>query len=160
MYDLLSFPIANAANIRNAKLDSLRPVYMTELGYKEFCKRLANISRNLFEMVAPSHANHFTPLTFTVKDTRTKSNMLGKEGKKRSQNKKTHTYVVLVDNSSPFDYLKSEYQFSSNYDARMFINKLLRFLPSTRMEYYSIRLHKGSHVREQLPLVTTKAVYK
>lgn len=161
MYDRVPFPAVTTFNIRKAELKELPPIFITDEGYKHFIKCLTNISDDLFKKVAPLHANYFMPYNFEYKGGGTRDNMLGLTGNAVKRTKREVTFFVLVDNSPPLDYLKSEYAFETNYEARTFINKLLRYVPPSKMEYYSVRQHnRGGVVRDKLPLIVTKAVYK
>lgn len=156
----LSFPRVNAKSIRGSEAPV---VYLTELGEKHFTKYLQVMSVELFEMIAPIYTGQVNPSTFAFGDTPLYKNIMGTSGKvTRSKPKPPLQIHLLVDNSEPYDYLKSEYIFDSIYEARLFINKLVVYVPPTRLELWRVRVDAktGQTRKDPEPVLITKAPYK
>lgn len=157
----LSFPRVNAKAIKEAEVPI---VYATDLGVQVFIKHLGAISIDLFELIAPIHKNgKVRPHSFAITNTKTYLNLIGDVGEKRiftgTSIKKIH---LLVDNTHPFDYLKAEYIYDSMYEARLFINKLVTYLPPSRLELWRVRTdsRNGQIRKDPEPVLISKAPYK
>lgn len=156
----LSFPRLTASGMR--KVDT-PVVYATDIGVKVFIKYFESISTELFEMIAPIFKTQFTPATFVLSKPSLYTNLLGQTGKSKRKTKKAPLKIhVLVDNTEPFEYLQSEYIYDSIYEARLFINKLVQYVPPSRLELWRVRqdLRTGQTRRDQEPVLITKAPYK
>lgn len=160
MMHTLSFPRVTATNIK--KID-IPVVYTTPLGDAMFIKYLLSISPELFEMVAPVFKGQFTPKTFIESNPRTYQNLKGVVGESTRTTPKLPLKIhLLVDNTAPFEYLKAEYIYDSIYEARLFINKLVQYVPTSRLELWRVRtnLKTGVVKRDPEPVLITKAPYK
>lgn len=160
MHHGLSFPRVTTHNIKNAEIPA---VYTTELGDQIFIKYLEAMSTELFEMVAPVFKGMFTPSSFVYENPRTMQNLKGEVGTTtRTKPKPKITVHLLVDNSKPFEYLQSEYIYDTMYEARTFINKLVAYVPPSRMELYRVRVDKrtGRTRRDEEPILISKKPYK
>lgn len=156
----LSFPRLTGASMRKVDIPI---VYATELGEKIFIKYFEVMSPELFEMIAPVFKTQFTPALFTLSKPPVYLNLIGVAGKEKRKTKKTPLKIhVLVDNTAPFDYLKSEYIYDSIYEARLFINKLVQYVPPSRLELWRVREDRrtGQIRRDPEPVLITKAPYK
>lgn len=161
MREHISFPSASSANISKFSTKDMPHIFLTQEGYDVFVTQLADISENLFLVIAPIYATHFTPLEFPFKDTQTRRNCLGQEGRTSFVKKKETKYYVTVDNSGDFNYLKEEYEFQTIYTARKFILDITRFVPTTRLRLFCKRLHaRGYTVTEEMPLITKRKIYR
>lgn len=156
----LSFPRVNAKTIRGVDIPV---VYLTELGESIFVKHLQVMSTELFEMIAPVYTGQINPATFLLSDSNLLKNIRGTVGKTQRKTKKPPLSIhLLVDNTAPFEYLKSEYIYDSIYEARLFINKLVTYIPPSRMELWRVRTdgRTGQVRRDPEPVLITKAPYK
>ena len=156
----LSFPRVNAKTIKGAENPI---VYLTDLGEKVFVKYMQSISVELFEMICPVYKTQINPSTFVLADTKLYQNILGLTGNVVKKKRKIPlTMHLLVDNSEPFEYLQPEYIFDSIYEARLFINKLVRYVPPSRLELWRVRVdgRNGQIRRDQEPVIISKAPYK
>lgn len=131
MSQSLSFPRVTSVTIRKAEIPI---VYTTDLGDAIFTKYLTNMSNELFEMIAPVFKGQFTAGTFAIANPRTYQNLKGLVGATTRKTPKIPVKIhLLIDNDAPFEYLKAEYIYDSIYEARLFINKLLQYVPPSRM---------------------------
>jgi hypothetical protein len=156
----LHFPRVNAKTIRGAEIPI---VYLTELGEGIFIKYLEAMSVELFEMIAPVYKGQINPATFALKDSKLLRNIKGLDGKKKKAKRKVPLSIhLLVDNSAPFEYLKPEYIWDGIYEARLFINKLVRYVPPSRLELWRVRVdgRSGQVRRDPEPVLITKRPYK
>lgn len=157
----LSFPRVHAKNIRGIDVPV---VYTTELGERIFLKYLGTMSPELFEMIAPVYKSvGITPMNFELSNSQTYLNLLGEAGKKTKKKRKIPLRIhLLVDNSEPFEYLKTEYIFDTIYEARLFINKLVTYVPPTRLELWRVRedSRTGRIRKDPEPVLISKAPYK
>lgn len=156
----LSFPRVNAKSIRGAEAPI---VYLTKLGENIFIKHMENMSVELFEMIAPIYTKQINPKTFAIGETSLYKNIKGVEGKQRKKKRKIPlTIHLLVDNSPPFDYLKTEYIYDTIYEARQFVNRLVAYVPPSRLELWRVRVdaRNGHTRRDSVPLLTTRGPYK
>ena len=136
----LSFPRANAKNISD--IDEIPDVYVTETGEKIFINHIKTMSVELFEMIAPIFKGHVSPETFILSEPRMYKNIKGEVGTTTRKNPKhPSTYHVLVDNDPPLEYLQGEYIYNSIYEARIFINKLVRYIPPSKLELWRRTTH-------------------
>jgi hypothetical protein len=156
----LSFPRVNANSIR--KID-IPVVYVTDLGEKIFIKFFESMSTELFEMIAPVFKTQFTPATFVLSAPPVYLNLKGIVGKSKRKTRKAPLKIhLLVDNTTPFEYLQNEYIYDSIYEARLFINKIVQYLPPSRLELWRVREDQktGQIRRDPEPVLITKAPYK
>lgn len=162
MYHGLSFPKVHSITLRKAQKLELPDVYATEKGEQIFIQYLESLSTDLFELVLPVFKGDFTPSNFVALNPRTMQNLRGEVGKtRRTTIKRPITLHVLIDNSEPYDYLKGEYIYDSIYEARTFINQLVRYLPPSRIELWRVRVDKqGNTRRDKLPVLVSKTPYK
>lgn len=159
MYHNLSFPRITGATGRGIDVPEL---YTTELGDKIFTKYLESMSTELFEMVAPIYKNTFTPQNFVHSNPRTIQNLRGEVGiTTRKKPKMPITIHLLVDNDEPFEYLKSEYIWDNIYEARTFVNKLVAYIPPSKLELWRVRtdVKTGAVRKDALNVLTTKSPY-
>lgn len=160
MTQALSFPRVTGATIRKAEVPV---VYTTDLGDAIFTKYLMNMSNDLFEMIAPIFKGQFTAGTFVLSNPRTYQNLKGLVGATTRKKPKLPVKIhLLIDNTEPFEYLKPEYIYDSIYEARLFINKLLQYVPPSRMELWRVRTdaRNGQIRRDPEPVIITKSPYK
>lgn len=156
----LSFPTVNARNIKEVEAPV---VYVTDMGEKIFLKHISVMSKDLFDMVAPVFKGTLEPSTFELSNPRTLQNLRGLVGSSTRKTVKPPLKVhLLVDNSPPFDYLQPEYIFDTMYEARMFTNKLIAYLPTARLELWRVRTDMKTGVirRDLAPLIISKRPYK
>jgi len=156
----LPFPRVNATNMRGVETPVL---YLTDVGEKLLIKHITSMSPELFEMIAPVFKGQVNPVTFSLSDSKLYRNLLGTAGKSTRKTPKPPLKVhLLVDNSAPFEYLSPEYIYDSIYEARLFINKLVMYVPPSRMELYRVRtdVNTGRERRDVEPVLITKAPYK
>ena len=135
-------------------------MYLTDLGLATFLKFVSVISQELFELVFPIYKGNLTPSNYELSNPRTLQNMRGEVGASaRTKPKPPLTIHILVENSKPFDYLKPEYIFDTMYEARLFLNKLIAYVPTARLELWRVRtsVKTGKVTREQAPLIISRA---
>lgn len=159
MYHNLSFPRITGHVGKKVDIPEL---YTTELGDKIFVKYLESMSKELFEMVAPIYKNTFTPTNFVHSNPRTIQNLRGEVGiTTRKTPKYPITIHLLVDNDEPFEYLKGEYIWDNIYEARTFINKLVAYVPPSRLELWRVRtdVRTGGIRKDALDVLTTRSPY-
>ena len=156
----LSFPRVNATTIRKVEIPA---VYVTDKGEAIFIKFFETLSPELFEMIAPVFKGQFTPSTFILSEPKTFKNLKGLVGSKTRKTPKVPLKIhVLVDNFEPYEYLEPEYIYDSIYEARLFVNKLVTYLPPSRLELWRVRTdtRTGQIRRDPEPVLITKAPYK
>lgn len=159
MYHQLSFP--RVTGHLGKKID-IPDIYTTELGDKIFIKFLESMSTELFEMIAPIYKNTLTPSTFISTNPRTLQNLRGEVGiTTRKKPKLPITIHLLVDNDEPFEYLKGEYVWDNIFEARTFINRLVAYVPPSRLELWRVRTDTktGAVRKDQLDVLTTRSPY-
>jgi len=160
MIHALSFPRVQATTIRKVEVPV---VYTTVLGDQIFQKYLQSMSTELFEMIAPVFKGQFTPGTYILSNPKTYQNIQGLVGNTTRKTPKIPLKIhLLVDNTEPFEYLKNEYIYDSIYEARLFINKLVQYVPPSRLELWRVRTdaRSGQIRRDPEPVLITKAPYK
>lgn len=156
----LSFPTANAKAISGTEIPE---VYLTELGYKTFVKGVSIMSPELFEMVLPIFKGQFTPSNFEISNPRILQNMRGEVGASARKTPKPPLKIhILADNTYPYEYLQSEYIFDSMYEARTFLNKLLAYVPTERLELWRVRtsVKTGKVTKDREPLIISRRPHK
>jgi hypothetical protein len=156
----LSFPRVNAKSIRGVDTPVL---YTTQIGDQIFLKYISTMSPELFEMIAPVFKGTLNPTTFVLSNPKTLQNLYGLVGKTTRKTPKVPLKIhLLVDNSPPFEYLNAEYVYESMYEARMFINKLVQYVPPSRLELWRVRTDSrtGHTRRDPEPVLITKKPYK
>lgn len=160
MIQSLAFPRVNAKTLRGIDAPV---VYLTELGEQVVVKYIQAMSQELFDLIVPVYKGQVNVRTFVLEDSKFYRNLKGSDGiitrTKRKVPLKIH---LLVDNTAPFEYLQPEYIYDSIYEARLFINKLVRYVPPSRLELWRVRTdaRNGQVRRDPEPVLITKAPYK
>lgn len=155
----LSFPRVTPHLVKDLGKE-IPDVYLTEKGLDFFDKQVSNMSPELFTLLLPILKNMHTPASFLISDHRIRKNILGQiSNSQRTKPKPPIKIVLFIDNNPPYDYLEKEYIYDNVYEARMFINNLIRFMPPSRLELWRVRTTGARVIKEQLDLITTKKPY-
>lgn len=151
----LHFPAVNQMEVKLFKEANYKEhLFVTPEGFRVFKLYTSNISQILFDALLPIFKNREKPATFVERNNYTIRNIKGEAGLNKTNKKDVNIQVhLLVDNNPPFEYLKTEYIFDTMYDARVFTNKLLTYIPPARLELWRLRWGKnGNQIKEPVEL--------